>query len=299
MFGGLSSSVFRTVSNTLVTDLTNNSQRTRVFSFLNLALNIGWGVGPLIGVYFHLASTNKPFILTGIVYLVYSVILIVLLHKYNVEKKLVSANTTITFSRSVKILLADKVLFWFVLGGMVLGIAWGQFPVLLSQFVVNEFADGIKIFGQLLTVNAITVVVVQLPVSKWIEKQEPKRIFNIGVLFVIGGLLCFSMATNILLLLTGIVLISVAETILMPLGNVLIEQIAPEGLKGIYFGASNFSVLGLFIGPVMGGFLMQSYGGRVMYLFLALVAGVGMFVYYFGFRQAKIQRTEGLDESIA
>lgn len=137
--GGFAASIFRTVSNAFITDLTEKEQQIKVFSFLNMAVNIGWGVGPLIGVYFGLTSTNIPFILTGIIYVVYTFTIFVLLSIYHVQPR-VQENmpSRITFTQSLRMLKSDKVLFWFVLGGLVLAISWGQFSILLSQFLVSE-----------------------------------------------------------------------------------------------------------------------------------------------------------------
>jgi MFS family permease len=283
--GGFTASIFRTVSNAIITDLTEKEQQMKVFSFLNMSLNLGWGIGPLIGVYLGLTSTSIPFIITACIYMVYTIVLFLMLAIYRVQPKGQELNpTSISFIESLKILGTDKVLFWFVLGGLVLAIAWGQFSILLSQFLVTEFKNGTELFGILLSVNAVTVIVMQLPMTRWLEKKHPKQILTIGVLFVMGGLIGFSISYHLFTLIIAIILLSIAETVIMPLSSVIIDQISPKGMNGAYFGAQNFSSFGIFISPILGGFLLDVFNGRMMYAALALIAFASIGVYQIGFR---------------
>lgn len=282
--GGFTASIFRTVSNAFITDLTEKEQQMKVFSFLNMSLNLGWGIGPLIGVYLGLTSTSIPFIITACIYMVYTIVLFLMLAIYRVQSKVQELNPTISFIESLKILGTDKVLFWFVLGGLVLAIAWGQFSILLSQFLVTEFKNGTELFGILLSVNAVTVIVMQLPMTRWLEKKHPKQILTIGVLFVMGGLIGFSISYHLFALIIAIILLSIAETVIMPLSSVIIDQISPKGMNGAYFGAQNFSSFGIFISPILGGFLLDVFNGRMMYAALALIAFASIGVYQVGFR---------------
>ncbi|MFD2444835.1 MFS transporter [Bacillus sp. CGMCC 1.16607] len=295
--GGFAASIFRTVSNAFITDLTEKEQQIKVFSFLNMAVNIGWGVGPLIGVYFGLTSTNIPFILTGIIYVFYTFTIFVLLSIYHVQPKVQENRPSrITFTQSLKMLKSDKVLFWFVLGGLVLAISWGQFSILLSQFLVSEFDNGTKLFGILLSVNAVSVIVMQLPMTRWLEKKQPQQILTVGVLFILGGLLGFSISYHIITLIIAIILLSIAETVIMPLSNVLIDEIAPKGMSGTYFGAQNFSSLGIFMSPILGGFLLDVFNGRIMYIVLAAIAIASIGVYHIGFRLHQSKQQKVLSE---
>ncbi|MCK9912530.1 hypothetical protein MXD81_25475, partial [Microbacteriaceae bacterium K1510] len=53
--------------------------------------------------------------------------------------------------------------------------------------------------------------------------------------------------------------------------DVFIDRLAPEGMRGAYFGAKSFNNLGQFIGPWLGGILMATYGGSSMFMVIAII----------------------------
>jgi MFS family permease len=82
--------------------------------------------------------------------------------------------------------------------------------------------------------------------------------------------------------LTGFRLaLGVAWIVLVPAEYLYIDAIAPDALKGSYYGAQNLASLGGALGPAMVGALLSRGPSWVVFLVLALlcVAGAGLALY--------------------
>jgi MFS family permease len=68
---------------------------------------------------------------------------------------------------------------------------------------------------------------------------------------------------------------TVGEVIVFPAEYMFIDRIAPEHLRGMYYGAQNLSSLGGALGPVLCGFVLASQPPQFMFYMLAafIVAG--------------------------
>jgi MFS family permease len=69
--------------------------------------------------------------------------------------------------------------------------------------------------------------------------------------------------------------LSMGEAILFPTLNLQADRMAPEHLKGSYFGAINLSNLGFAAGPLLGGIMLQYLGGPITFVLTALVTLLG------------------------
>lgn len=284
MAGGIASSVFATVSRALIADLTTPGERVKVFSLQNLAFNIGWGIGPVIGVLFGLAASQLPFIITGAVFAVYAAGLGIVLKAYKFTEQESQVQEKTSMKESFQAMGRDRALLLFVVAGMVMAVGWAQFPILLSQFVTSTFDKGTQVFGVLLIINAVVIVIFQLPVSRWAERKRPINSLLLGVMLASAGLAGFGMSVNMAMLIAAISLISLAETLVNPISNVILDEISPDKMKGAYFGAQNIGMLGMFLSPILGGFLLEAYGGRTMYFVLSVICASSMILFFLSYR---------------
>jgi len=59
----------------------------------------------------------------------------------------------------------------------------------------------------------------------------------------------------------------------------MIDQLAPEHLRGTYFGAAQFRKIGNFLGPIIGGFLLSQFHGQIMFWVLTITT-LGSVVFF-------------------
>lgn len=284
LLNGLCRSFYEPVSQALMADLTDKEKRYQVFSLRYLAINIGVSVGPLLGAVFAALDSTLPFILTGLIYLVYACSLILLLNKFGIRKIDTENKVNTTFLSAWHVVRSDVVLRYYLLGSTVTAIGYSQMTVTLSQYVEGKFTEGVALFAVMMSANAITVVVMQLPIAKWTSKLTPLAVLTLGVVFYSLGNVGFGLSTGWFSFIASMVVFTFGEMLCYPSANLLTDQIAPEGMRGTYYGAQSFSNLGHFMGPWIGGILLSQFNGTVLFLTMSVVAVSAILFYRAGER---------------
>ncbi|GIP38079.1 MFS transporter [Paenibacillus sp. J31TS4] len=283
MANGLCRSFYEPVSQALMADLTPADKRFRVFSLRYLAINIGVAVGPLLGAYLGTVSGGLPFLLTGGVYLLYALLLQRLLNRFGIRRIEGEKKQPLTFGAAWAVIRRDSAFRLFLGGGMLAAVGYSQMTVTLSQYLEGlMLEEGVKLFAWMMSVNAITVVVCQVPLVSWLEKRSPLFAIACGsVLFALGDL-GFAYSTGTTAFLVSMVVFSLGEILSFPAGNLLIDRIAPREMRGTYYGAQSFQNFGHFVGPWLGGLLLTEFGGHTMFLIMAVFTLLSIWFYRAG-----------------
>jgi len=125
------------------------------------------------------------------------------------------------------------------------------------------------------SVYLIASAVFLLPFGRMADMLGRKRVFLAGVaLFGISSLFC-AMSLSIGTLIASRVVQGVAGAMIFGTAVSLITSALPPGERGKALGVNTATVyLGLSVGPVSGGFLTQSASWRVIFVVVAVLAGV-------------------------
>lgn len=287
---GLSTSFFVTISKALMGDLTPKKLRFRVFSNRYLAVNLGYSIGPMLGSWLGLGGSAFAFLLTSCTYMLYAISLIFIFRKWRSKASIRSEEEKVNIVQAWNILRGDRVLFLFILGGILLTTVHGQMSVPLSEYLKENIAKGVELFGLLMSVNGMTVLLFQVHLTRWSERYSLfQRIAMGSGLFVIGEL-GFAFSAGWFGFIIAMFIFTVGEILIVPAEYAQIDQITPHGMRGTYYGAQNFSALGNFVGPWLSGLLLSSYGGRIMFIFMGIISVASLFFYWKG-KQLYSKRT--------
>jgi MFS family permease len=282
LLNGLCRSFYEPVSQALMADLTEKEKRFKVFSLRYLAINIGVSVGPLLGALFAALDNTLPFVITGCIYLVYACSLYFLLNKFGIRTIEGENKARSTFLSAWHVVRRDIILRYYLLGAIVTAIGYSQMTVTLSQYVGGKFADGVALFAVMMSVNAITVVALQIPFTKWADKYSPLTVLTVGVIFYALGNVGFGLSGGWIAFVLSMIVFTFGEMLAYPAGTMLTDRIAPDGMRGAYYGAQTFSNLGHFLGPWIGGMLLSHYNGTVLFLTMAIIAVFAIVFYRHG-----------------
>jgi MFS family permease len=279
---GLCRSFFEPSSQAMMADLTSVDKRKRVFSLRYTAINIGASLGPLLGVYVAQFSTSLPFLLTGMMYLLYGVTLFIMLNRYSITHTIPVHQ--LPMLDSLIVIWRDKTLLVFIIGGILVNVGYSQIDSNLPQYIQNSFSEGVALFAKLIALNAILVIILQVPLSLVSEKWPVLRVMILGsVLFAIG-FASFGYVTTIIGLMIAMAVVTIGEIFIFPSTSVFIDQIAPDNRKGTYFGAGQFRSIGNFTGPVLGGWLLQDFGGKLLFSVIGIIILCSIIFYSLGYR---------------
>lgn len=278
---GLCRSFFEPSSQAMMADLTSVDKRKRVFSLRYTAINIGASLGPLLGVYVAQFSTSLPFLLTGMMYLLYGVTLFIMLNRYSIKHTIPVHQ--LPMLDSLIVIWRDKTLLLFIIGGILVNVGYSQIDSNLPQYIQNSFSEGVALFAKLIALNAILVIILQVPLSLVSEKWPVLRVMILGsVLFAIG-FASFGYVTTIIGLMIAMAVVTIGEIFIFPSTSVFIDQIAPDNRKGTYFGAGQFRSIGNFTGPVLGGWLLQDFGGKLLFSVIGIIILCSIMFYSLGY----------------
>ncbi|MCZ8522828.1 MULTISPECIES: MDR family MFS transporter [Paenibacillus] len=284
MLNGLARSLYEPVSQALMADVTDREKRLNVFSLRYLAVNIGVAIGPLAGAYAGAAQAWLPFLLTGILYLVYACALYILLRVFGIDRIEGEQRSGVTIPAAWRVIREDKVLRYYTGASIIGAISYSQMMVTLAQYVGDRLADGAGLFALLMTLNAVTVVALQVPLSRLFQHRTALTAITAGTVFFALGNLGYALSGAWWAFMLSMFLFTVGEILTFPAGNVLIDKLAPEGMRGTYFGAQSFSNIGQFIGPIIGGYLLTAYGGETLFSVMSAVVLSSVVFYGRGYR---------------
>lgn len=280
VLNGLCRSFYEPVSQALMADLTPKEKRFRVFSLRYMCINIGVAIGPLLGAWFGMVSGRLPFIVTGCIYLVYAMVLLTLLNRFGISRIEGEKKEQVTVASAWGVIRRDTVLRWFLTGGILGSIGYSQMSVTLSQYIdAKGLNEGIGLFTVLMSVNAVVVIVCQVPITRWIESKTPLYAIAVGNVMYALGDLGYAFADGWWLFIASMVVFTLGEILTFPSTNLLIDRLAPEGLRGTYYGAQSFQNLGHSLGPWIGGLLLSAWNGSVLFIVMALISlsGTGFY----------------------
>ncbi|HCV40654.1 MFS transporter [Pseudomonas vlassakiae] len=260
-------------------------QRAEVFAIKYTLSNVGYAVGPLLGVAMLELDNHLPFIasaLTG---------LGMCMAYWRLGDRGLQASAqeqpSVGFSQVALGLARDRRLVCFTLGGVLSAVVFGQFTAYLSQYLVvtSSASEAARLVGYLVTTNAVTVIALQYLIGRRIGRQQLMPWLMAGMALFIAGLLGFAMAGSIVAWCLAMLVFTLGEIIVIPAEYMFIDLIAPEHLRGVYYGAQNLSNLGAALGPVLVGFALgRWWPGVIFYLLVMSVILAGVF-YWLGTRR--------------
>ncbi|WJQ79882.1 MDR family MFS transporter [Brevibacillus brevis] len=295
--GGLCRSFYEPVSQALMADVTPQEKRLRVFGIRYMAINVGVAVGPIAGVVLAKSSVALPFLVTALIYLIYVISLQGLLNKFGIKQIEGQKKEVVTFSRAFRVVVNDKAFRLYMLAGVLGAIGYSQMSSTLAKFAEMTVVNGTELFAILMTVNAIVVVVMQLPLTTWAEKKTPLTAILVGNVMYAVGDVGYAFANSWLIFIVAMVFFTIGEILTFTAGDVLIDRMAPENMRGSYYGAKSFSNLGQFIGPWMGGLLLAHYGGTTLFLVVAATSMMSSAFQWAGARAFEATRGKSVNEA--
>ena len=262
-------SVFSTVVKAYFSDTLGATAKAKIFSLNYSVINIGWTVGPPLGTLLVMYNLNLPFLLAATC----SAIPVVVIQLF-VQRISVSAREENSVAWSPSVLLQDRALRWFTFSGFLASFVAGSFASCISQYLMsvanNEFAE--KVVAVVLPVNAAMVVTLQYAIGRRLNASNLRPLMTFGTVCFMLGLVGFMLSgANLWFWGLAAAVFTVGEIIYAPGEYMLIDNIAPPGMKASYFSAQALGWLGAAMNPLMTGLILTSMPDWALFAILILV----------------------------
>ena len=262
---GIGNGLFWAAQSTLITVLTPRERRHAAFAMQRVVMNLGIGLGALVGGL--IATTSRPatfdvlFLVNGATFAVYLAVLLLLVPEPRVAAAPARAGgggyAPVLRDRAFMGVVALNTLFIFA------GMAGFE---LLPVYAKNEAAVTETMIGLVFFVNTVVIVLAQLPVTKLSEGHRRMRTLALlGVLWAgcwmlvpLAGSWVTGAAAAVLL--AGIMAaFGIGECLHGSVQGPLVADLAEPSLMGRYMALSALSwQVGFALGPAIGGFALAA-----------------------------------------
>ena len=260
------------------------------FSLRFTAINSAAGIGPIVGAIFASHHSLLIFKIIGVWYLILSGLSAYFLQtdtssKANTSSSTVDSKTlwhTLTRDRTLSFLILAVLLFW---------VAFSQIDSTLPQYLQTLLPNSLKLYAILLMTNALMCASLQMILSHYVRNLPIHWLNRLGVALFFLSFVTLSMASVGSAFIFAIVLMTLAELLLAPIQDFLVSVIAPPQHLGAYYGAMGISVLGIGIGPMVGGMIYQHSSGSILFLSCATLILLIAYCYHQVFKRVGQQQT--------
>jgi MFS family permease len=243
---------------TLLTTLAAPDVRHRVTAVSRVAGNAGIGIGGALGglvAASGLTGFVVLFLVNAVTYLAYVAVLAAVVHE---------SPRRAPVQGGYRLVLRDRAFLHLAVADVaMIAVGWGVFSWLLPPFARNELGLSTQLIGLLLLVNALTVVVAQVPVARFAEgRRRALTMALAGALFCGACLLVevadASPAVAYAILMTAVVAVGVGECLHTTALTPLVADLAPADLRGRYMAVTGLCFwAGLAIAPTGGTALLS------------------------------------------
>ncbi|MEN5043854.1 MFS transporter [Pseudomonas koreensis] len=281
------SALFLICSKAMLSENLPVSQRVKAFSLNYTLTNIGYAVGPMIGVVIAGVQPSAPFIVAG---LIAAGSVFLLLGVSREVSPLSQASQPQSFLKTLIILKNDRTMILFTLGCLLSTLVHGRFTLYLSQYllVTHTQEQTLDTMAALLACNAITVILLQYQIGRFLKREHLRFWIAGGTALFIVGLIGFSLADSLVGWCVAMFIFTLGEMIIYPADFLFVDTLAPEELRGSYYGAQNLAALGGALSPVMCGFLLMHTPAPSMFYALSALAGLGGYLCFVSGRRVAI-----------
>jgi MFS family permease len=284
------SALFLICSKAILSENLPVGQRVKAFSLNYTLTNIGYAVGPMIGVVIAGVWPSAPFIVAG---LIAGGSIFLLLGVSRQVSPVSLGSPPQSFLNTLIILKNDRTMILFTLGCLLSTLVHGRFTLYLSQYLLATHTQQqtLDTMAALLACNAITVILLQYQIGRFLKREHLRFWIAGGTSLFIVGLIGFSLTDSLVGWCVAMFIFTLGEMIIYPADFLFVDTLAPEELRGSYYGAQNLAALGGAVSPVMCGFLLMHTPAPSMFYALSALAALGGYLCFVsGRRVATIQQ---------
>ncbi|MBD9442591.1 MFS transporter [Pseudomonas sp. PDM04] len=264
-------------------------QRAKAFSLRYTLTNIGYATGPMLGVVIAGVYPIAPFLIASAIAFA-SIFLMSGIPSDSAPPPAIGQPQS--FLKTLITLKNDRTLIMFTCGCLLSTVVHGRFTLYLSQYllVVEDAQRALQTMAALLACNAIAVILLQYQIGRFLKREQLRYWIAGGTSLFILGLIGFSLADSLVSWCVAMFIFTLGEMIIYPAEFLFVDTLAPEELRGSYYGAQNLAALGGALSPVICGYLLMHTPAPTMFYALSLLTALGGSLCFMSGRRVALQQ---------
>ncbi|QDP41754.1 MFS transporter [Radiobacillus deserti] len=252
----------------------NIDLRKKHFIYLNLALNGGAIIGPLLGGVLLLMDPRVPFLISASIFFMLYIVQFITLSNGNKEER----QDTVSFIKGFKQVARNKsfllfclsmTFFWFMFAQLTVGI-----PLHIYNLTNNE-----GFVSLVITINALTGLILMYFFKNHFIRTSHYTLLITGKITMITSLFFMGIYSNSYWVLFCVIIFTIGETFVLPSSDIAIGDFIEKRYHATFYGFFDLSfAIGATIGNYSGVLLLQRFPNSLIPWFIfSSIGTIGFF----------------------
>jgi MFS family permease len=260
---GFFTDLYRPAVSASVADLVPASARTRAFGYIYWAINLGAALAPILAGFMARYNFFLLFLGDALTTLIYG--LIVLWRVPETQPAEVVHSARVPIQTRLKQLGQEPILLLFTFLSLLFGMIYMQGNVTLP-LDMQAHGLGPADYGLAIAVNGALIVLVTIQLSHFISRWPRFGAMASAAFFLGLGFGITELAHDLPVFAVSVAIWTIGEIIGATVAPVIISDLAPLELRGLYQGIFGSAWgLAFFIGPLLGGWIFENFGPSALW----------------------------------
>ncbi|NGN70071.1 MFS transporter [Streptomyces sp. A7024] len=277
---GMASNASRPAVQAMMADIVPAKDRVRAFALNYWAINLGFAVSTTAAGFIAEYSYRAGFLIEAVLTMVCAVLVFLKLP----ESRPVAAEVAAGEPREREISMRGV-----ARDGRFMGVVGLSFLIALLfqqayvSLPVAMGADGFSSsdFGVAIAVNGVLIVALQIPVTRFIERRDPRQLLIVSSLLAGWGFALTAFAGSVAVYALTVVVWTLAEIVNAPTQTSLVVRLSPLHGRGRYQGMYTMSwAVAALVAPLAGGQIIDRYGAEWLWGACGVVGTIAALGYW-------------------
>lgn len=270
----------------MIADVVTPAQRPAAFLVMYVSINLGFAVGPMLGGLLAQQSFKLLFYFDAATSLAYAGIVLVLVRETFPARRRQPADGTgavhepaPSFVHAMRHIGRDAAFLLLCAGLFLVALVFMQ-AMSTFQLYTRQLGFSPATYGMIIAVNGWLIVALQMPITHWLSRFDRGKLLVVSALLAGAGMAAKVVLTEPWQFALAVSVWTIGEIIGAPLIGPIVADLAPENMRGRYMGTvgMSFSAASM-IGAPLGGWVMETFGARSVWLASGLLAVCAAFFY--------------------
>ncbi|MFJ7768829.1 MDR family MFS transporter [Streptomyces sp. NPDC097107] len=282
---GMASNASRPAVQAMMADIVRPEDRIRAFSLNYWAINLGFAISSMAAGFIAEVSYLAGFLIEAGMTMACAVLIFVKLPESRPERTpgkggaagvsaasepAVSLGTVLRDGRYMSVVGLSFLI------ALIFQQAYVGLPVAMGEAGFTP-AD----FGMAIAVNGVLIVVLQIPVTRFIEHRDPRLLLVLSSLLAGYGFGLTAFAGSVGVFALTVCVWTLAEIVNAPTQTGLVVRLSPVHGRGLYQGMYTMSwAVAALVAPLMSGFVIDHWGAEWLWGVCAVVGTVAAVGYW-------------------